>query len=270
MRERLRIGEAARLVGVTPRTVRHYEKIGLLKETERSESGYRLYSANDLLRLQRVKKLQSLGLSLRQVGSVLGEEGGEISLRDILKALRAEVDSEIERLQDRRRLLDDMLSRGELETTETSPTFDKAMELLGEHLVSIDEKTLEQEKKFWSTLDAFEWPEGYDEDNEKMFRYYAEHPEEYRELILVGERLAALADLPEEDPQVEEVAEELLGFFEKYPSPEHLESSQWASEGPIGQTMMELMVSSMSPAQQRVMTLLGELADAKHERGVDG
>ena len=34
--------------------------------------------------------------------------------------------------------------------------------------------------------------------------------------------------------------------------------------------MMELMVSSTSPAQQRVMTLIGELAEAKHERGVDG
>ena len=212
MRERLRIGEAARLVGVTPKTLRHYEKMGLLKEAERSESGYRLYSANDLLRVQRVKKLQSLGLALRQVGSVLGEENRELSLRNILKALRAEVDSEIERLQDRQRLLDEMLSREGLETTATSPTFDKAMELLGEHLVDIDERALEQEKKFWSTLDAFEWPEGHDEENEKMFRYYAEHPGEYRELILVGECVAALVDLPEEDPEVEEVAERSLAF----------------------------------------------------------
>lgn len=103
-----------------------------------------------------------------------------------------------------------------------------------------------------------------------MFRYYAEHPEEYRGLIVVGERLAALVDLPEEAPEVEEVARELFGFFEKYPPPEHLEGSQWASEDPVGQTMLELMVSSMSPAQQRVMTLIGEFADAKHERGVDG
>lgn len=71
MRERLRIGEVARLVGVTPRTVRFYEKIGLLIEAERS--GYRLYSADDLLRLHRVRKLQSLGFSLKRVWDVLGE-----------------------------------------------------------------------------------------------------------------------------------------------------------------------------------------------------
>lgn len=148
MRERLRIGEAARLVGMTPKTLRHYEKMGLLKQAERSESGYRLYSAKDLLRLQRVKKLQSLGLSLQQVGSVLGEESGEISLREILKALRADVDREIERQQDRRRLLDEMLSRNELETPGTSPTFEKAMEILGGHLVGVDGTALEQERKF--------------------------------------------------------------------------------------------------------------------------
>ncbi len=84
MRGRLRIGELARLVGVTPKTVRHYEKIGLLPEAERSESGYRLYSGSDLLRLNRVKRLRSLGLTLRQVRSVLGEGDGELSLKTTL------------------------------------------------------------------------------------------------------------------------------------------------------------------------------------------
>lgn len=97
MRERLRIGEGARLVGVTPKTVRHYEKIGLLRQAERSDSGYRLYSADDLLRLHRVRKLQSLGLSLKRVRDVLGEADQERSLRDILKTLRAEVDAEMYR-----------------------------------------------------------------------------------------------------------------------------------------------------------------------------
>ena len=265
MRERLRIGEAARLVGATPKTLRHYEKMGLLKEAERSESGYRLYAANDLLRLQRVKKLRSLGLSLRQVGSVLGEENGEISLREILKALQAEVNSEIERLQDRRRLLDEMLSREELEAAETSPTFERAMDLLGGRLSGVDEKTLEQEKKFWSVLDAFEWPKGYEEENEKLFGYYAEHPEEYADLLVVGGRLAAIADLAEEDPEVEEVAWELMAYFEKYPPPDNLEGSSWAAADPIGQTMRDLMLSNMSPAQRRVMTLLGEWAEQEEE-----
>ncbi len=58
MRERLRIGEVAKLLGVTPKTLRHYEKVGLLRQPERTEAGYRLYCADDLLRLHRIKRLQ--------------------------------------------------------------------------------------------------------------------------------------------------------------------------------------------------------------------
>lgn len=76
--------------------------------------------------------------------------------------------------------------------------------MLGGHLSGVSESALKQDKKLWSVLDAFEWPEGYEEKNEELFRYYAGHPEEYGELVAVGERLAALAeDVPEEDPDVE-------------------------------------------------------------------
>jgi len=102
----LRIGEVARLVGVTPKTVRHYEKIGLLPAAERSENSYRLCSANDLLHLNRAKRLRPLGLTLRQVRAVLGTGDRELSLRTILEALRTQVDSEMARLEERRRLID--------------------------------------------------------------------------------------------------------------------------------------------------------------------
>ena len=265
MRERLRIGDAARLVGVTPKTVRHYEKIGLLPAAERSESGYRLYSANDLLHLNRVKKLRSLGLTLRQVRAVLGAGDRDLSLRTTLEALRTQVDSEMARLEERRRLIDETLSREDLEA-ETSSSFQRAVELLGEHLSGVSESALEQDRKLWSVLDAFEWPEGYEEENEELFRYYAEHREQYVEMVALGERLAALADVPEEDPEVERVAQELWSFFEKYPLPENLAGSSWSSQDPIGQTLAELALSVFSPAQQRVMALIVEREEHREQR----
>lgn len=51
MREQLHIGEVARLVGVSTKTIRYYHQIGLLTEPARTESGYRLYDAGHLLRL---------------------------------------------------------------------------------------------------------------------------------------------------------------------------------------------------------------------------
>ena len=268
MRERLRIGEAARLVGVTPKTVRHYEKIGLLPEAERSESGYRLYSASDLLRLNRVKRLRSLGLTLRQVRSVLGEGDGELSLKTILETLRTEVEAEMARLEGRRRLIDEALSR-EGPGAETSPSFERSMELLGEHLSGVDESALEQDRRLWSVLDAFEWPDGYKEKNEEIFRYYAEHPEEYGEIVAVGERLAALAHAPAEDPEGERVARALWSHFERYPPPEDLMGSPCSSQDPIEHALAELTLSVFSPAQRRVMALLTERAEAE-ERGATG
>ena len=57
----LRIGELARLAGVTPRAVRFYETQGLLPAPHRSEAGYRLYSPHDLVRVIRVRRLRELG-----------------------------------------------------------------------------------------------------------------------------------------------------------------------------------------------------------------
>lgn len=93
----MRIGEAARLVGVTTKkTIRHYEKVRLLGAPQRSEAGYRLYAAaDDLLRLQRVRRLQSLGLSLDRIKGGLGEPGADAGLREVLEALLVEVEGQL-------------------------------------------------------------------------------------------------------------------------------------------------------------------------------
>jgi DNA-binding transcriptional MerR regulator len=66
-----KIGELARLTGVSVRTLHHYHDIGLLCPSERSESGYRLYDADDVVRLQQILSLRSLGFSLADVRACL-------------------------------------------------------------------------------------------------------------------------------------------------------------------------------------------------------
>src|SRR6266568_4864677 len=73
MRELLQIGEVAKLIGVSTKTIRYYHEIGLLAEPKRTEGGYRLYTAQDLLRLQRIRRLRSLGLPLDRIKEILGE-----------------------------------------------------------------------------------------------------------------------------------------------------------------------------------------------------
>lgn len=69
------IGEVAQQSGVSARMLRHYDAIGLLSPSERTASGYRSYTDDDLRRLFHVESLRSLGLSLAETGAALDDPG---------------------------------------------------------------------------------------------------------------------------------------------------------------------------------------------------
>src|SRR4249919_692279 len=69
--EALKVGELARRTGLTIRTLHHYDEIGLLKPSQHTDSGHRLYTADDVARLQQVISLRQLGFSLEQVHDCL-------------------------------------------------------------------------------------------------------------------------------------------------------------------------------------------------------
>ncbi len=62
-----RIGELAKLTGLTVRALHYYEETGLLSRAERGSNGYRQYSAADVARLQKISSLKFLGFSLEQI-----------------------------------------------------------------------------------------------------------------------------------------------------------------------------------------------------------
>lgn len=66
-----RIQEFAKLAGVTVRALHHYDRLKLLSPAHRSERGYRLYCHDDLGRLERILVLRYLGLSLREIATLL-------------------------------------------------------------------------------------------------------------------------------------------------------------------------------------------------------
>ena len=67
-----KVGELARRTGVSVRALHHYDEIGLLTPSHRSESGYRLYTEADVARLQQIRSLRTLGFSLVEAGEFLG------------------------------------------------------------------------------------------------------------------------------------------------------------------------------------------------------
>lgn len=70
--DRFQIGEVAERVGLSLRTIRFYEEAGLVIPTARSDGGFRLYSETEIGRLLLIKKMKPLGLSVEEIGRILG------------------------------------------------------------------------------------------------------------------------------------------------------------------------------------------------------
>ncbi|HET6857558.1 MAG TPA: HEAT repeat domain-containing protein [Streptomyces sp.] len=69
------IGDVARRSGVSARMLRHYDSLGLVRPTGRTDAGYRQYSDDDIRRIFHIESLRSLGLSLREAGRALDDPG---------------------------------------------------------------------------------------------------------------------------------------------------------------------------------------------------
>ena len=67
----MKIGELAIATGLSPKTIRFYEADGLIPDADRTLSGYRSYDAQDVERLEFIRKAKRLGLSLAEVKSIL-------------------------------------------------------------------------------------------------------------------------------------------------------------------------------------------------------
>lgn len=93
----LKVGELARRTGVTVRALHHYDSIGLLRPSARSEGGYRLYGREDVARLHGIQTLRRMGVPLAEVAQLL--DGGAGSLQVILARQLQMLDREIARTQ---------------------------------------------------------------------------------------------------------------------------------------------------------------------------
>ena len=82
-----RIGELAAKVGMTERTIRYYEELGLLESVKRLEGGTRAYTEDDVRRLKFIRKLKVLGLSLQEMHELEGIYKSERSNRTVLPRL---------------------------------------------------------------------------------------------------------------------------------------------------------------------------------------
>lgn len=102
---RMRIGDLTDRAGVTQRTVRYYESIGLLPSGEREGNGHHYYTEETVARLQKIDQLKKVGLSLEEIRDVIElyftDTSGVLPKRKVLGILRrhlADTDQKLEAL----------------------------------------------------------------------------------------------------------------------------------------------------------------------------
>jgi DNA-binding transcriptional MerR regulator len=156
----LKIGELARLTGLTIRTLHHYDSIGLLSPSARTPAGYRLYQHGDMDRLHRIMALRKFGLSLADIANALA--GPDLPLSAIVAQQIAMLEHQIAQastLRERLCSLQAQLAQGQapelaewLTTMELMTMYDKYFtpeEL--RQLPLLSDATVEQE---WKALVA--------------------------------------------------------------------------------------------------------------------
>ena len=93
-----RVGEIAERLGVSPRTIKYYEELGLIQPETRSQGGFRLYGEEEVQQLERILRLKSIGYSLATIRELLAtrdaaQEADKVTV----------ISNTMERLKDRER-----------------------------------------------------------------------------------------------------------------------------------------------------------------------
>ncbi|NRF69906.1 MerR family transcriptional regulator [Aquincola sp. S2] len=105
----LKVGELAKRSGLTVRTLHHYDSIGLLRPSGRSDGGYRLYDRSDVARLHGIQALRALGLPLEDIGQLLDGAPGESGEGGLMRVLGRQLASLQEQIAQATTLRDRLL-----------------------------------------------------------------------------------------------------------------------------------------------------------------
>jgi MerR family transcriptional regulator, thiopeptide resistance regulator len=190
-----KVGELAQRTGLTVRTLHHYDAIGLLSPSGRTESmhgsGHRLYTAADLARLHQILCLKQLGFGLEQIKEYMSR--GDYDPRQVvrlhLEKIRRQA-TELAELGDRLQGLYAILDRADAVSPETFLWAIEAITMIEKYYTSEQLKQLEERRKAGG-------PE--------MEKLIAEAPQKWAQFH-ADVKAAMDAGVPPEDPRAQELA----------------------------------------------------------------
>ncbi len=197
-----KVGELAERTGLTIRTLHHYDAIGLLSPSGRTESlhgsGHRLYTAADVARLHQILSLKQLGFTLEQIGEYLSRADYDPRqvIRLHLEKIRKQT-VELERLGNRLQALTETLERADAVTVETFLETIEAITMVEKYYTP---EQLEQLKTRKEQV-----------GEERIKQVEAEWPKLMDEV-----RAAMAAGVPPSDPKAKELARRWMGLVSEF------------------------------------------------------
>ena len=131
-RQMVTVKVASEITGLTIKTIRFYEKARLIAPTKRSSSGYRLYSKEDIFRLQQIRLYREQQFSLDEISEILETPGSR--LRGILKRQLYKIENQIQELEHIRLRLNNAIT---VAACGQSPYQKDALDSIGQHHTAI-------------------------------------------------------------------------------------------------------------------------------------
>lgn len=109
----LNIGEAADASGVSPKMIRHYESLGLLRPAQRTVAGYRIYGSDDVHGLRFIRRARDLGFAIKDVARLLAlwqnRRRASADVRRVAQQHIRDLDQKIAELQGMKRTLEHLV-----------------------------------------------------------------------------------------------------------------------------------------------------------------
>ncbi|EFM08539.1 transcriptional regulator, MerR family [Paenibacillus curdlanolyticus YK9] len=143
-----KVGDLAKLTGLTVRTLRFYDQIGLFSPSAQTESGHRLYDASDLSRLHQIISLKELGLSLEEIKSAI--TGGQVSPLDIVNL---QIERVKEQMKLQQKLLDQLRHASKLMQDKSELAVEDFASLLQAMKVELEKPVIERQQSWEMNLD---------------------------------------------------------------------------------------------------------------------
>ena len=211
------IGEMARQAGVSIRTLRHYDAIGLLQPSHRGDNNYRYYTVADSQRLFDILFYRALGFALSEIEALLSQP--QKDRQQQLRKQRKELDAHIDRLQGIRRQLDALLDDSAKSTVSNKEQSAMGKDNQFNVFDGFDpDQYADEAKERWGHTDA------YKESTRRTKNYTQEDWARYKaEADALNQAMVQLIkrNLSPDDPEVLDVVDQMRRMIDKwfYPCP---------------------------------------------------